>query len=230
LNEVSQTGQLYFRPVLCFAPPLSIPKPTNGQTAETSLSGAGTLPSCGSTYATTLANLYVTPNNSVQGYSINDSLADDPEFADYTNTPTVVAYYPNRDVLLPGIANRAAAAADTGRWVLGPEELTGHAIGSARATKDQAGDWVVDYNLTRTGSPLWDHVAQENFHQYLAVELDGVVQSAPLIQPTQSSFTSFDGEGEISGGNMTEANAKELALAMQAGALPVRLRLLTTES
>jgi len=73
------------------------------------------------------------------------------------------------------------------------------------------------------GSPLWDKVAQENFHQLLAIELDGVVQSAPIIQPSQSAFSSFDGQGEISG-SFTESSAKTLALAMNFGALPVRLQ------
>ena len=42
-------------------------------------------------------------------------------------------------------------------------------------------------------------MAEENFHQLLAIELDGEVYSAPIIQPTQSTFSSFDGKGEISG-------------------------------
>ncbi len=38
--------------------------------------------------------------------------------------------------------------------------------------------------------------------------------------PPRTSFTSFDGQGTISGGNMTEADAKSLALAMEFGSLP----------
>jgi preprotein translocase subunit SecD len=76
---------------------------------------------------------------------------------------------------------------------------------------------------------LWDQVAQANFHQELAIELDGVVQSAPLIQPGQTSFTSFAGSGEISG-SFTQASAKNLAIAMQFGSLPVRLNALTTRT
>src|ERR1019366_218734 len=86
---------------------------------------------------------------------------------------------------------------------------------------------VVNYTLTKTGSPLWDQVAQRNFHAELAIELDGVVQSAPLIQPNQATFSSFAGQGQISG-SFTEASAKTLALAMNFGALPVRLQALTT--
>ncbi len=230
LAAIGQTAQLYFRPVECFAPPLVVAKSSKGTTVSTTHPGTATLPTCGSQYATTVANIAVTPNSSVQGYSVNNNLTDDPQFADYKNTPTTVSNYPNRTVLLPGITQGTATAANSGRYVLGPEQLTGHSIGSATATQDQTGNWVVDYNLTGAGSPLWDKVAQENFHEYLALELDGVVQSAPLIQPTQSAFTSFAGKGEISGGNMTEANAKQLALAMQFGSLPVRLKELTTQT
>jgi preprotein translocase subunit SecD len=95
------------------------------------------------------------------------------------------------------------------------------------AQQDQTGAWVVNYTLTSTGSPLWDKVASQNFHQLLAIELDGVVQSAPIIQPTQTTFSSFLGTGQISG-SFTEASAKNLALAMNFGALPVRLQALNT--
>ena len=103
------------------------------------------------------------------------------------------------------------------------------AIGKAVAQQDTLGAWVVNYTLTSAGSPLWDKVAQENFHAELAIELDGVVQSAPLIQPSQATFTSFDGQGEISG-SFTESSAKNLALAMEFGSLPVRLTPLTTQT
>jgi preprotein translocase subunit SecD len=102
-------------------------------------------------------------------------------------------------------------------------------VHSAVAQQNSIGQWVVNYSLTKTGSPLWDKVAEKNFHALLAIELDGVVQSAPLIQPNQASFTSFDGQGEISG-SFNEQSAKNLALAMQFGSLPVRLVPLTTQT
>ena len=46
--------------------------------------------------------------------------------------------------------------------------------------------------------------------------------SAPIIQPTQASFTSFAGKGEISG-NLTQSDAQNLAQAMNFGALPITL-------
>ena len=72
-------------------------------------------------------------------------------------------------------------------------------------------------------------MAQQNFHQLLGIELDGVVYSAPIIQPTQSGFTSFDGQGEISG-SLTQQDAQNLAQAMNYGALPVTLKAATSET
>jgi preprotein translocase subunit SecD len=62
-------------------------------------------------------------------------------------------------------------------------------------------------------SALWDKVAQQNFHQMLGIDAGGVLVSAPIIQPTQTSFSSFDGRGEISG-PLTKAEATQLARAL----------------
>ena len=53
--------------------------------------------------------------------------------------------------------------------------------------------------------------------------------SAPIIQPTQTTFSSFDGKGEISG-SLTQAQAQNLAQAMNFGALPVVLKAATSET
>ena len=222
LNEVSQTGQLYFRPVECTAYPISL---------HAVASGDGTIPACGSTYATNLANLDVTPNSSAQGYSSNNP-PPDPTFAQYTSTASKnKPDYERTTVLLPSLPGGGTTLNTSLRYVLGPAQMTGNSIGSAEAQQSQTGAWEVNYTLRGpAGSKLWDKVAEQNFHLLLGIELDGVVQSAPLIQPTQTSFTSFDGRGTINGGNMTEADAKSLALAMQFGSLPVRLKELTTQS
>ncbi len=64
----------------------------------------------------------------------------------------------------------------------------------------------------------------------MAIELDGQVYSAPLIQPSQGSFTSFQGQGQISGGGLTQQDANNLAQAMNYGALPVVLKAATSET
>ena len=66
----------------------------------------------------------------------------------------------------------------------------------------------------------------EHKGKYVAIDLDGYVESAPLIQPNQAAFSSFQGKGEISG-SFTETSAKNLALQLNYGALPVRLNILS---
>ncbi|HEY5266771.1 MAG TPA: protein translocase subunit SecD [Acidimicrobiales bacterium] len=205
LAAVGQTAQLLFRPVLCYASIGAHPKPL----------GKAPMPTCGAQYAATVANLSVNPSTGAVA-----SLAPDPAFNNIATTK------PKNDkkndyVILPALGTPGT------RYVLGPAQLTGHAVKKALAQQNQTGAWVVNYTLTSTGSPAWDTVAQNNFHRLLAIELDGVVQSAPDIQPTQATFTSFAGTGEISG-SFTEQSAKTLALAMNFGALPVRLQALNT--
>jgi preprotein translocase subunit SecD len=212
LKTIGQTAQLLFRPVVCYA------------TAPSAKAVAvAKLPSCGSGYYTSPTNLGVTvAPNSVNGYTGPNNIADDPAFTNIKST-SPAKDNKNDYVLLPLLGQTGI------RYVLGPAELTGKAIKSAIAQENQSGAWVVNYTLTSAGSPEWDKVAQANFHGLLAIELDGVIQSAPLIQPTQATFTSFGGTGEISG-SFTQTSAKNLALAMQFGSLPVRLVPLTTQT
>ena len=92
--------------------------------------------------------------------------------------------------------------------------MTNTSIGSATASKDQTGQWVVDYTMkSADASVRWDDVAQQNFHQMLGIDFDGTVVSAAVIQPTQSSFSSFDGRGQITG-SLTRTQAVALARAL----------------
>jgi preprotein translocase subunit SecD len=226
LNQIGQTARMFFRPVLCFAYPQALPKhaPKNYVPPR----GLDTIPACTSSSQLTQANLAVTPNSSVQGYSSNN-VPPDSQYVAYPSTSVEKPSYENSTVLLPGLTTTGSANGGE-RYVLGPSQMTGHAIGSAQATQNQTGAWVVDYTLAGSAnSALWDKVAQQNFHQLLGIELDGVVYSAPIIQPTQTSPSSFNGQGEISG-NLTQQDAQNLAQAMNYGALPVTLKAATSQT
>ncbi len=226
LNQIGQTARMYFRPVECWAYPEATPK---GSKATVLPRGIGTIPACSSTSALTAANLDVQPNSNVAAGFTSNSVPPDQQYEIYPSTSVDKPNYANSTVLLPGIGGACDNVAAV-RCVLGPAEMTGRSIGSAQATQDQTGQWVVDYTLAGSaGSALWDKVAEENFHLPLGIELDGEVYSAPFIQPTQSSFTSFDGRGEISG-SLTQADAQNLAQAMNFGALPVTLKAATSET
>ncbi len=228
LNQIGQTARMYFRPVLCFAYPQEAHKKGSKTAVVVQQRGIETIPPCNPRAALTYANLAVTPNNSPQGYS-STNVPPDPQYVAYPSTSPQKPNYQNSTVLLPGLA--ASGSANGGqRYVLGPYQMTGHSIASAQATQNQTGQWVVNYTLAgAAGSALWDKVAQQNFHQLLGIELDGVVYSAPIIQPSQASFSSFQGQGEISG-SLTQADAQNLAQAMNFGALPVTLKAATSQT
>jgi len=212
LAAVGQTAQLFFRPVLCSA--------ATGK--KLTVVATGHLPACGAKYLESAANLAVTPNANIPaGFTMNSGILPDPKFSTIAST-SPAADNPNSEVLLPGLGT-------TQRYVLGPAVLSGTAIGKAYASLDQTGAWVVAYTLTGAGSPKWDAVTKTYFHQQLAIELDGVVQSAPLILPANTTWTSYGGQGQISG-SFTQATAKSLAVAMEFGALPVRLIPQTTQT
>jgi preprotein translocase subunit SecD len=210
LNTLGNTAQLYFRPGLCYAPALTLAK---GKAPST-----GTLPTCASGTALTAANLDVKPDSSnVNGYTSNTSIQDDPQFATYPST-TADADTKGATVLLP-FANPSTNG--TGRLVLGPSTVTGTAVKSASAQL-QSGQWTVDIVLTGPGSTAWDTLAQQQFHAIIGIDLDAQVISAPITQPTNQNFQSFNGQVQISG-SFTEDQAKALATELNYGALPVKL-------
>src|SRR5207253_8117149 len=59
--------------------------------------------------------------------------------------------------------------------------------------------------------------AKVGLNNQIAIDLDGVVRSAPSL-----STTNFPGSGQISG-NFSEGEAKDLALVLRYGSLPVQL-------
>ena len=104
------------------------------------------------------------------------------------------------------------------RFRLGPALLTGEVVRTATAQFDQAnGSWFVQLQLTGKGSPQFDAMAAANQGKQIAIVLDGVVQSAPTI-----NAASFDGKPTITG-QFSQREAKDLALVLRFGALPIQL-------
>jgi preprotein translocase subunit SecD len=97
--------------------------------------------------------------------------------------------------------------------------ITGKAIAVAKAQFVSGQGWTVKMELTDAGSAQWDRLARQQFHKQIAIELDGIVQSAPTIQPIDSTFTSFGGTAVISG-SFSKTEAKDLAKLINYGSLP----------
>jgi preprotein translocase subunit SecD len=221
LSTLGNTAQLLFRPVLCYAVPYQVPK---GHSPST-----GPIPTCASSNQLTAANIGVkSDSSSVAGYTSNlGSIPADTQFATY---PTTLSSQDNKTatVILPSSPPSGANSNCAGRCVLGPAQVTGTDIKSASANLVN-GQWVVNINFTGEGATKWDALAQQQFHALIGMDLDGAVISAPITQPTQATFTSFNGNVQVSG-NFTEDSAKTLATDLTYGALPVKLDRLTVET
>ena len=138
--------------------------------------------------------------------------------------PSTTADNPKAVVLQPGLPGSGGL-----RYLEGPAELTGRAVKTALAQQNQLGQWVVNITLTSAGSAGWDAMTQKYFHEIIGIELDNVVQSAPITQPQQTSWNSFNGSVEISG-SFTQQSAQALAIALQFGSLPVPLTAINTQT
>ncbi len=104
--------------------------------------------------------------------------------------------------------------------------MTSKDVSSAEASF-QSPQWVVNITLNPAGSKAWDALAQEQFHAYIAEDLDATVIAAPLVFPNQSVFTSFGGKVQITGG-LTKTTAENLVNDLESGPLPVRLEVART--
>jgi preprotein translocase subunit SecD len=115
------------------------------------------------------------------------------------------------------------AGADT-KYKLGPVQITGAALSKATAAYLPAGTnsaatpgWRVNFTLNSAGAKKFAGVTTALVGKQLAIVLDNLVVSAPSIREAITT-----GSGEITG-SFTEAQAKNLALVLNSGALPVEL-------
>jgi len=118
-------------------------------------------------------------------------------------------------------------------YVLGPTVLTGSGVSGARATIP-SGQWMIEVTLTSDGLKKVNDIAAKCFNHdpicpsnQFAIVLDGVVQSAPTFETP-----SFDtNKMTITRGNgFPEGDAKDLALVLRYGALPVELEPQTVQT
>ena len=83
-------------------------------------------------------------------------------------------------------------------------------------------NWLVNFKFAGTKADEFATWSGQHVNDYFAIVVDGAVISTPYIK---SAITG--GAGEISG-DFTEAQAKDLAAILGAGALPFPLTLVST--
>jgi protein-export membrane protein SecD len=96
-------------------------------------------------------------------------------------------------------------------------ELTGAGLTDAFVGYGPSGFPEVNFVLNKEGAAKFAEVTEKNIGKRLAIVLDGVVKSAPVIRDRIP-----DGRGQISG-DFTMDEAKELAVVLRAGALPAKV-------
>ncbi len=132
-----------------------------------------------------------------------------------TNKPTAVQDYlasPGADPNLTPYGEQVFTTA-----------MTGDVLRTAVARKDQFGQWEISFELTGEGSDKFFNYTSTHIGQPMAIVLDGVVLSAPVIN------AAIRDQGVITG-QFTEEEANSLAIQMRYGALPVPLKVVDVRS
>jgi SecD/SecF fusion protein len=97
--------------------------------------------------------------------------------------------------------------------------LTGDAVKSAAVRIGDYNEPYVSMDLNRRGAAEFGRITGENVKRRLAIVLDGVVRSAPVIQERIGG-----GKCQITG-SYTSEEAHDLAIVLRAGALPATVKI-----
>jgi preprotein translocase subunit SecD len=96
--------------------------------------------------------------------------------------------------------------------------VSGENLVKAGAGRDQTGQWVVNFEFDSLGGRKFADATRTGVGRRFAIVLDGKVISAPVIREPI-----IGGKGQISG-HFTSQSASDLALLLNAGALPAPLK------
>jgi len=134
-------------------------------------------------------------------------------------------------VQLPGMDDPQEAESLIGKTALlefkddsGKTLLTGAHLKNAKASFDRFGRANVVLEFDEEGAKLFEQATMRNVGKVLAITLDGQEISAPVVEEPIPS-----GEASIVGQFSVE-DAKQLALLLRSGALPVEVKILENRS
>ena len=130
---------------------------------------------------------------------------------------------PEGDIIAYGLrADRSTGQRGSIPYLLKSKTLlTGASLETAKVQiSDRFGEPNVSIKFNSQGATDFDRITGENVRKRLAIVLDGVVHSAPVIQERISG-----GQAQITG-NFTMDEARDLAIVLRAGALPAPVNIL----
>ena len=105
-----------------------------------------------------------------------------------------------------------------------PTKLTGKYLKRAEVNFNRLGEPVVSLEFNKEGAQLFEEITKRNVGKPLAIYIDNVLISAPIVRETIKG-----GKAQIEG-KFTIEEAKELARNLNAGALPVPIKLISQRS
>ena len=130
-------------------------------------------------------------------------------------------------VELPGEKNPEKAIETIGKTAVmefkdesGTTRMTGNDLKNAKEQKDNSGKNVVAIEFTDEGAKKFADLTAANVGHKISITLDGDVLTAPVVNEAITG-----GKAVITGNNSLE-EAKNLAILLRSGALPVQLKVL----
>ena len=131
---------------------------------------------------------------------------------------------PSDAILLPGHSMPGEGEGPAWYLVSRVSAVSGKDLRDASASTDQNGQPDVTFSLTGEGGQRFYSFTSAHVGDSLAVVLDGHVQEvANIKEPIRD-------QGSISGGRMTEQQAKDLSMILRSGALPASMKYLDEET
>lgn len=245
-EQVGTTAKLYFRPVLTVAQGTPTPAPSASSTDKASPSAD---PSASATDKAS-SSAKPSTSATTQGRAVTGALKADPTPSPKASTTPEASATPTASAEEQAAAadlqkkfealdcsskasrskaSQGAKATDTvvaceqdgsAKYVLGPAEVDGTDVDSAKAAiNQQTGQWIVQMEFTDGGSKKFNKTTgklaqQQQPQNQFAIALDGEVVSAPSVSQALSK------NAEISG-SFTQQSAEELANVLSYGALPL---------
>jgi len=119
------------------------------------------------------------------------------------------------------------------RLRLGPAALSGQQVSGADAQLGQLGEWQVSIDFAGTGERAWQQLTGAaacapagDPTRRVAIVLDDKVISSPQVEPTVACEVGIAGGSTVITGSFSQTEAKDLALLVRAGALPVPVEII----
>jgi len=178
----------------------------------------------------------MTPNTSRDGQLLRGAtigyahVKDTARVDEYLNMPKIKSIFP-RTMLFRWSAKPMEKEGNIYELIAlkvtnrdGRAPLDGSSVTDARQDFAQnRGTSIVDMNMNAEGSKIWQRMTRENVGKQVAVVLDNLVQSHPVVQGEIPN-----GRTEISG-NFTVEEAKDLANMLKSGKMPATATIVAEE-